>query len=255
MNVLIFVAPAFRRHIKKRDEKMIFNETPVRTSKNFKINNISIEDLELPTDKKEFKNRNIYINTGKDVLLYGETIEDSTRLNDIYEDDKVFVSELNDNSFNLTYEINKEIDDSIKKLVNQPLKIVVKENCSNANVSIDFCFDDENDCLIDNIEIIAEKNSRIDLTINYIPKVMYDKFVSKKSNDNDTIIVGSVEDNNKYFHRGILKFKCMEESVVNVTVINLLNNYSCNILSVDNNSAENSNLNFNIIDFGGKISL
>ena len=32
------------------------NETPVRTSKSFRINNIKIEDLEIPQKLEEFKN-------------------------------------------------------------------------------------------------------------------------------------------------------------------------------------------------------
>lgn len=33
-------------------EELILNETPVRTSNNFRINNISVENVTLPTKKK-----------------------------------------------------------------------------------------------------------------------------------------------------------------------------------------------------------
>ena len=44
-------------------ETLKLNNTPVRTSRNFGINNIELKDIELPEDLKEFKNVEI-INEG-----------------------------------------------------------------------------------------------------------------------------------------------------------------------------------------------
>ena len=38
---------------------MILNETPIRTSKNFNMNNIKIENLDIPEEIVEFKNTKI----------------------------------------------------------------------------------------------------------------------------------------------------------------------------------------------------
>ena len=40
-------------------EELILNETPVRTSNNFRINNISAENVTLPTQKEIFNNIDI----------------------------------------------------------------------------------------------------------------------------------------------------------------------------------------------------
>ena len=36
-------------------KNLTINETPVRTSNNFKINNITLEDLEIPTNVENLK--------------------------------------------------------------------------------------------------------------------------------------------------------------------------------------------------------
>ena len=46
------------------------NETPVRTSKSFRINNIKIEDLELPEKLEEFKNVKVSEMGSKISMLY-----------------------------------------------------------------------------------------------------------------------------------------------------------------------------------------
>ena len=40
-------------------EILKLNETPVRTSRNFNINNIKIKDIEIPGDIAEFRNMKI----------------------------------------------------------------------------------------------------------------------------------------------------------------------------------------------------
>ena len=40
-------------------KKIEINETPVRTSRNFNINNIKIENIEIPEKIKQFKNVHI----------------------------------------------------------------------------------------------------------------------------------------------------------------------------------------------------
>ena len=40
----------------RKENIMILNETPVRTSRNFLINNIKLDNLEIPSKLKEFNN-------------------------------------------------------------------------------------------------------------------------------------------------------------------------------------------------------
>ena len=59
-------------------KNLTINETPVRTSNNFKINNITLEDLEIPTNLRKFENAEIICKSSKiesdfssDNLTYG----------------------------------------------------------------------------------------------------------------------------------------------------------------------------------------
>lgn len=73
-------------------ETLKLNNTPVRTSRNFGINNIELKDIELPEDLKEFKNVEI-INEGCSLeksisnkkLVYGngKTLEENILKNAI----------------------------------------------------------------------------------------------------------------------------------------------------------------------------
>ena len=45
------------------------NETPVRTSRNFNINNIKIENISIPTNIESFKNVEKDLNIKKCILL------------------------------------------------------------------------------------------------------------------------------------------------------------------------------------------
>ena len=232
---------------------MILNETPIRTSKNFKANNIEIEDVKIPDTKSKFENRNIYINSEKEKLLCGENIEDSNKLNDIYEDSKLIISELTNDNFELSYGVGKDFNKNLRTYTNQPLRIVSKKDCDVSNIQIDFLFDENNNCLIDNIEIEAEENSSMNLVISYLPKCISEEHLNNSTEE--VIQFDSLNDTSEYFHSGIIKIKCKANSDLNVTVVNLLTNYSNNFLNIENCLCENSNLTFNVIDFGGKHSI
>jgi len=213
---------------------MILNETPVRTSKNFRANNIEIKDFEVPENIEKFSNRTIFINGEKKTLLVNESIEDSERLNDLYEDSKVLVSEITKSDFKLKYGVGQELIDSSTKNTNQPIRIVAKEGTNNAQVNVEFTFDDDNKELLDNIEIYAEKESNINVAVTYI------------SNEDSKL---------DCYHNGIIKVTALENATVNVTVINLLNEVTDNFISFDNKLLDNSKLEYTIVDFGGKHSI
>ena len=147
---------------------MILNETPIRTSKNFNANNINIDikELECLENPTTFNNRTIYIDSEKKTLLVNESFEDSERLNDLYEDGKLLISEITKDNFKLKYGISDESTDLSVAHANQPIRIVAKEDSVNTNVNIEFLFDEDNKTLIDKIEIYAEKNSNLNVIIN-----------------------------------------------------------------------------------------
>lgn len=105
------------------------NETPIRTARNYNINNIELENIELPESISQFENVSII------GLEYTNNI----------------------NTNNLTYGLSQTLENQVKESSNQRIKINLKNN---ENAQIYFKFDKQNLNLIENMEIIAEENSR-----------------------------------------------------------------------------------------------
>ena len=114
-------------------ETLKLNNTPVRTSRNFGINNIELKDIELPENLKEFKN--------VEIINEGCSLEKSI------------------SNKKLVYGNGKILEENILKNANSSLKII--SNSKNSNIKIKYNFDDENLELIDNIEIIANSNVNV----------------------------------------------------------------------------------------------
>ena len=93
-------------------EELILNETPVRTSNNFRINNISVENVTLPTEKEIFNNI--------DIRQKGFECEN-----------------ISNNPF--VYGTGKLLEDNINNLANHCLKMQGK-----GNLTITYNFDDNN---------------------------------------------------------------------------------------------------------------
>lgn len=180
-------------------EMLKLNETPVRTSRNYKINNIKLENVELPTNIKAFT---------------------STEIIGIKEIDP------NVSNIDLVYGTGKILEENINNYANSKIKI---ENTSE-DIQINYNFDAENTQLINNLEIIAEKNLNIII-----------KYESKTEKE--------------CFHNGVIRLLAKENANVNITIVNLLNNSSNNFDSIENVLQENANVNYTIIDIGAKNSV
>lgn len=105
------------------------NETPLRTTRNYNINNIKLENVNIPEQIGEFKN----------VFITGANYKN------------------NITTLKLTYGLSQELETQVANKSNQKIKIQV-ENSENAQ--IDFKFDKQNTRLVENIEIIAEQKSQ-----------------------------------------------------------------------------------------------
>ena len=86
--------------------------------------------------------------------------------------------------------------------------------------------------LIDNIEIVANENSRATVIIKY----------------------ETLEDI-EGFHNGIIRLVAKKDAQINVILVNLMNETSNNFISIENELEANSKANYTIIDFGGKNSI
>ena len=117
------------------------NETPVRTSRNFNINNIKIEGVEIPEVIEEFNN--------VDIIRESENIEISSEIKNT----------------TLTYGLGDFLTELVNNKSNCRLKINIEDNKDSKNY-IDFKFDDENKDLFENIEIESKENSKSTIIIN-----------------------------------------------------------------------------------------
>lgn len=209
------------------------NETPVRTARNFNCNNIVLKDLKIPENYKAFNNIEIDIDNSK--IDLEEEISSSK----------------------LTYGLGDLLEEQAMKSPNKKIKLNIKGK-SNKESIISFNFNEENKNLIDNIEIIAEENSKANIFIKY----SFSNSIACKNANCENIMCEKGKNSEKlnnsyenYYHNGIIRLFTKANSSIKLTVVNLLNEVSQNFLSIENNLQENANLDFCIVDFGGKNSI
>ncbi len=188
-------------------EKIELNQTPVRTARNFNINNIKLENINIPTEIKPFSNFKIIGDNSK-----VEIKNKSSKAKLTYGLEESLTSMVNNNS-------NLELSCIISSKTNKETQIVVKLDKDNLN-------------LIENIELIAEPDSKATVIIKY-----------------------EQEANLEAFNNGIIRCIAKENANISVIIINLLNKETNNFLSIQNELDKNSNVKYTIIDFGGKNSI
>ena len=186
---------------------MKINETPIRTSRNFKINNINIEDVDFLEDVKNFQNVDID-----------------------YEDSSIKLSYSNDKIL-LEYGLGDFLQNELNEKSNVDLNIEVLNKEDKEN-KILFNFDENNLKLVSKINIVANKDT-----------------------DSSFIIMLKSKESVKAYSNILVNIEAKENSKVSVIVLNLLNNFSSNFLSINNTLYENSKIDYKIIDFGGKYSI
>lgn len=113
------------------------NETPVRTSKNFNINNISLTNLEIPKETTEFNNMAITNNSNK--------ININSNIGDM----------------SLTYGVGIKADS------NKKIKIEI-DSKNNEEIKLEFKLDEKNLNLIENIDIVANDSTQATVILKYI---------------------------------------------------------------------------------------
>ena len=198
------------------------NETPVRTSKNFNINNIKIEDIEMPEVIEEFNN--------VDIIRESENIEISSEIKNT----------------TLTYGLGDFLTELVNNKSNCMLKINIEENKDSKNY-IDFKFDDENKDLFENIEIESKENSKSTIIIKYETeneeKYLHNgiiKVIEKENSKLNVIIVNLMNMNSNNFIA--IENTIESNAKVNYTIIdfggkNSITNYYSNLVGekADNN--------------------
>ena len=124
-------------------DNLQINETPVRTSKNFGINNIKLDNINMPKNFAYFSNVDINIESTKDkVTSNNKQIE------------------------GLTYGLGEELENQIKEKCNCSLKIDVS-SILNKEILINFGFNESNRNLAENVEINASEKTKSTVIITY----------------------------------------------------------------------------------------
>ena len=191
-------------------ETLKLNNTPVRTSRNFGINNIELKDIELPENLKEFKN--------VEIVNEGCSLEKSV------------------SNKKLVYGNGEILEENILKNANSKLKII--SSSKNAKIKIKYNFDDENLELIDNIEILT--NSNINVVIEYSSKTkkkcFHNGIIRVTANENakvDVTIINLLngESNNFYSIENEINNKAeVNYTIIDIGAKNSISNYYSNVL-------------------------
>lgn len=142
----------------------ILNETPVRTSKNFGINNINL-DVTIPENVQEFKSIEISKTASKLEknleLKYGIGLEEKVQNKS---NNKIKIETANNDNIKLIY----NFDDNNLNLINQ-IQIIAN---GTSNIVIEYKSNTEKKCFHNGIiKLIANENAKIDVTIiNFLNK-------------------------------------------------------------------------------------
>lgn len=193
-------------------EKVRLNDTPIRTSVNFGINDIVLEGFSVPEEITAFDT--LTIKSGEECITRNA------------KKDKA----------NLAYGVGKIFEEQVNNQSNQSIKIVIDQK-NQDNVELDFDFVGKDNCLVDNIEIIAEEGSKGTVVLRY--KSKEDK--AKLQNEN--------------YHNGICRIKAKKNSDIQVVIVNLLNEESRNFISIESNVEDSAKVDLITVDFGGKSSV
>lgn len=190
-------------------EKLKVNDTPVRTARNFKINNIEVE-LDLPEKIAEFKNV------------------------EIINDKSVIDNEVSNTS--LTYGTGKILEELNYETVNS--KIRIQTSNKKEDIIIRYNFDDNNVNLINQIEIIAngDTNVIIEYKSQTSLKCLHNGIIRAIANENaklDVTIVNLLNENSDNFEA--IENRLEKNSKVNYTIIDIggktsISNYYSNII-------------------------
>lgn len=189
-------------------EKLKLNETPVRTSRNFLINNIKLENVVIPEKLEMFKN----------VVITGT---------------KSFNKDINKQHLN--YGLSEELEENVFYKANSQIAINVKEN---DNIKVTYDFDDDNLQLVNQIDIYATGNANI--IIEYKSSTNKEcfhngviKVFAKENAKLNITVINLLNSNSEHFEamENILE----DNSDLNYTIIdiggkNSIQNYYSNII-------------------------
>ena len=206
---------------------MIINQTPIKTSKNYGMNNIELQNIELPKNIGEYNS----------LTIKGDT--SNFEISDKKEYSK------------LKYGNSKELEELSKNSSNKNLTI---ENNNKGILNVEFELNEEDINLIENINIIAKSKQKSTIIIKYLSREEISYFHNgiirinaKKGSKTDIIIINML--NNKSNNFLSIENTLEENAILNYYVIDFggqtsITNWYSNIIG------EESKANINTIYLG-----
>lgn len=201
------------------------NETPVRASRNFNINNIKLEDINIPEKIKGFKNIEI-INQNSKAEIKNEK-----------------------SKIDLQYGLGEILTNQGNNKSNQDLAITI-DSKTNRETQIKFKLDSKNSTLVENITITANEETKSTIIIKYETQKNIEGYhngilnVVAKKDSNVTIIIVNLlnEKSNNFFS---IQNTLEANSKVNYTIIdfggkNSITNYYSNLIGEDSDNQLNT---------------
>ena len=157
------------------------NETPVRTSRNFNINNVKLEDIQIPENLKEFKGTTIVQNNSN--IKLSSNIE----------------------KYDITYGLGDFFTNQVLEKANKNINIEI-DGSDEKNINIDNILSSDNLNLIDNVKILANENSKATIVIKYKSDKNIEffhngiiKIIAKNNSNINVIIVNLLSETSNNF--------------------------------------------------------
>ena len=189
-------------------EKLKLNETPVRTSRNFLINNIKLENVVIPEKLEMFQN----------VMVTGT---------------ESFNKDINKQHLN--YGLSEELEENVFYKANSQIAINVKEN---DNIKVTYNFDDDNLQLVNQIDICATGNANI--IIEYKSSTNKEcfhngviKVFAKENAKLNITVINLLNSNSEHFEamENILEDNSdLNDTIIDIGGKNSIQNYYSNII-------------------------
>lgn len=187
-----------------------FNETPIRTSRNFMINNISLEDIVIPEEVEKFETVDV--------------LHEASKLDENMENKE------------LIYGAGKILEENIKKHSNHSLRITTTEQ--KEDIKINYIFDENNLNLINNIEIVA--NGNINIVIEYKSKTdkkcFHNGIIKLIANENVKVnitiinLLNDLSDNFESIENKIYSNANVKYTIIDLGGKNSISNYYSDII-------------------------
>ena len=191
------------------------NETPVRTSRNFNINNVKLEDIQIPENLKEFKGTTIVQNNSN--IKLSSNIE----------------------KYDITYGLGDFFTNQVLEKANKDINIEI-DGSDEKNINIDNILSSDNLNLIDNVKILANENSKATIVIKYKSDKNIEffhngiiKIIAKNNSNINVIIVNLLSETSNNFLS--IDAELEESSKIKATIIdfggkNSITNYYSNLI-------------------------